>query len=86
MPYGQLPAPSRLLFIFGATALDTNCPMIFRYQFLLPNLFGASFALMILALVAFFLPETVDSGKGSIPRPSLLRCDKCPEDCSVCES
>lgn len=50
----------------------------FRYQFLLPNLFGASFALVVLVLVVFCLPETVDFGEDSVSRSRSSRCDKYP--------
>lgn len=49
----------------------------FRYPFLLPNLFGASCALLVLVLIVLYVPETVDFENGSSPRSNGGRCDEC---------
>ncbi|CAN0535493.1 unnamed protein product, partial [Ectocarpus sp. 8 AP-2014] len=53
--------------LFQPLSLHTSCPTcrvtVARYPFLLPNLVGAGFALVMLALVIVFLPETRTSNK-----------------------
>lgn len=70
---GKLPSIS----CQSANAMDAPCYLPFRrYPFLLPNLFGASAALLMLPLVFFWLPETRAQIKDARndPQPVPSRC------------